>query len=115
MTGVQTCALPISTTGSTQASLGRRTVQGPNGWASLGFGNVPDPTQSRQSILPTSSQLNGGAVIAGVFTPGALDPIPRTFFGLPVIGAMFHNYTNTGVASLYGGVIPHKYTRLIQP
>ena len=97
-----------TTTGSTQASLGRRTVQGPNGWASLGFGAalaVPAVGQSQQSITPTSSSLNGGA----------LDVVPRTFFGLPVIGAMFHNYTNTGVASLYGGVIPHKYTRLIQP
>ena len=94
-----------TTTGSTQASLGRRIVQGPNGWASLGFGATADAAQSRQSITPTSSSLNGGVA----------DVVPRTFFGLPVIGAMFHNYTNTGVASLYGGVIPHKYTRLIRP
>ena len=105
-----------TTTGAPFATFSRRTLQGPNGWASFGFGAalVVGSGQSQQSMTPASSQLNGGALVAGVFTPGAFDAIPRTHFGLPVIGAMFHNYTNTGVASSYGGVIPHKYTRLVQ-
>ena len=92
-----------TTTGATLASLGRRNLQGPNGWAALGLGFTGTPTQSQQSIQPTSSSLNG-----------IPDAVPRIFYGLPVIGAMFHNYTNSGVASSYGGVIPHKYTRFIQ-
>ena len=92
-----------TTTGSAFASLGRRTLQGPNGWAALNLGFTGIATQSQQSITPLSSSLNGIA-----------DAVPRTYFGLPVIGAMFHNYTNAGVASSYGGVIPHKYTRFIQ-
>ena len=39
--------------------------------------------------------------------------VTGTHFGLPVIGAMFHNYTNASVSSAYGGVIPHRYTRTI--
>ena len=93
-----------TTTGSTLVSLGRRSLQGPNGWAALGFGATAIATQAQQSITAVTSRLNGGA----------LDAPARTFFGLPVIGAMFHNYTNSGVASSYGGVIPHKYTRLVQ-
>ena len=92
-----------TTTGAPFATFSRRTLQGPNGWASFGFGATATPTQSQQSMTPLTSSLNGVA-----------DVVPRVHFGLPVIGAMFHNYTNTGVASSYGGVIPHKFTRLIQ-
>ena len=92
-----------TTTGAAFATLSRRVLQGPNGWAFLAFGLTSLASQAQQSMTPTSSSLNGAA-----------DLVPRTHFGLPVIGAMFHNYTNSGVASSYGGVIPHKYTRLIQ-
>ena len=80
----------------------RRTLQGPNGWAMLIYGGT-GATQTQQSITPLSATLNGVAIVGGT----------GTHFGLPIIGAMFHNYTNTGVASSYGGVIPHKYTRNI--
>ena len=93
-------------TGAAFATLSRRVLQGPNGWAFLGFGATTLPSQSQQSMTPTSATLAGSAA-----APVA---IPGVHFGLPVIGAMFHNYTNSGVASSYGGVIPHKYTRNIQ-
>ena len=89
-------------TGSTFASLGRRTVQGPNGWATLAFGNNGLAIQGNQAIRPNVSRLNG-----------VTDLVSRTYFGLPVVGTAFHNYTNAGVASSYGGVIPHAYTRFI--
>lgn len=93
-----------TTTGAAFATLSRRVLQGPNGWAFLGFGNVADATQTQQSITPVSTSLNGVA-----------DAVPRVHFGLPVIGAMFHNYTNNALGtSQFGGVLPHKYTRLIQ-
>ena len=63
--------------------------------------------QLPQSITPLSVTLNGVAVVDGSSSGTG------THFGLPVIGAMFHNYTNAGIASSYGGVIPHKYTRNI--
>jgi hypothetical protein len=94
-----------TSTGAAFATLGRRVLQGPNGWAVLGFGATALATQSQQSMTPLSATLNGTAVVL---------PANGTHFGLPVIGAMFHNYTNTGVASSYGGVIPHKFTRNIQ-
>ena len=91
-------SITATTTGAGFATLSRRTIQGPNGWLSIGFGAFGDAAQTQQSITPLSATLNGVAVNG-------------THFGLPVIGAMFHNYTNTGVASAYGGVIPHKYSR----
>jgi hypothetical protein len=90
------------TTGSTAATLSRRAVQGPNGWAQLAFG-ASALTQNQQVIRSFSSALNG-----------VPDAVSRSFFGLPVIGEMYHSYTNTGVTSSYGGVITHKYTRFIQ-
>jgi hypothetical protein len=95
-------AVGATTTGAAGATLSRRVLQGPNGWAIIGFGGTTDPIsgQAQQSITPLSATLNGVAV-AG------------THFGLPIIGAMFHNYTNSGVNSIYGGVIPHRYTRNI--
>ena len=92
-----------TTTGAPFATFSRRNLQGPNGWAVFGFGATGLASQASQSITPVSSSLNGVA-----------DVVPRTHFGLPVIGAMFHNYTNAGVASSYGGVIPHKFTRRIE-
>jgi hypothetical protein len=77
-------------------------VQGPNGWAQLAFG-ASALTQNQQVIRSFSSALNG-----------VPDAVSRSFFGLPVIGEMYHSYTNTGVTSSYGGVITHKYTRFIQ-
>ena len=91
-----------TSTGAAFATLSRRVLQGPNGWAFLGFGTT-DPSQAQQSITPASSSLNGVA-----------DAVPRTHYGLPIIGTMFHNYTNSGVASAYGGVLPHKFTRDIR-
>ena len=93
-------AIGATTTGAANTTFSRRGVQGPNGWAFMAFGATGQAIQTQQSITPLSATLNG-VVING------------THYGLPVIGAMFHNYTNTGVASSYGGVIPHKYTRNI--
>ena len=93
-------SLGATTTGAANATFSRRTLQGPNGWGRLNFGATTTDSQAAQSIAPLSATLNGVAVIG-------------THFGLPVIGTMFHNYSNTGVASLYGGVIPHKYSRKI--
>lgn len=91
-----------TTTGAAFATFSRRGLQGPNGWAAISFGATTSTTagQTQQSLTPLSATLNGVA-------------IPGTHFGLPLIGAMFHNYTNTGVLSSYGSVIPHKYTRNI--
>ena len=89
-----------TSTGRSAVTLGRRDLQGPNGWAILRFGETGSNAQAQQSITPLSATLNGVAIIG-------------THFGLPVIGAMFHNYTNTGVNSAYGGVIPHKFTRSV--
>jgi hypothetical protein len=97
-----------TTTGAAFATLSRRVLQGPNGWAFLGFGATtavapavaPQPSQS---ITPAASRLNGVA-----------DAVARTHYGLPIIGTSFHNFTNTGVASAYGGVMSHKYTRDIR-
>ena len=83
-------------------TLSRRTRQGPNGWAMLIYGGN-GASQTQQSITPLSASLNGVTIVGAT----------GTHFGLPIIGAMFHNYTNTGVASSYGGVIPHKYTRSV--
>ena len=83
----------------------RRTLQGPNGWAALDFGATTStiPGQAQQSITPLRATLNGATFVDGT----------GTHFGLPAIGAMFHNYTNASVASAYGGVIPHRYARTI--
>jgi hypothetical protein len=95
-------ATTATTVGSSSVTLSRRGLQGPNGWAIIGFGGTTDPIsgQAQQSITPLSATFNGVAV-------------GGTHFGLPIIGAMFHNYTNSGVNSSYGGVIPHRYTRNI--
>jgi hypothetical protein len=104
-----------TTTGAAFATLSRRVLQGPNGWAFLGFGATfvlntvpaivagPQPTQS---IASTTSSLNG--------VVDAAPNVPRIAYGMPVIGTAFHNFTNSGVASAYGGVVPHKFTRAIR-
>ncbi|MEQ1518508.1 MAG: hypothetical protein ABL931_18665, partial [Usitatibacteraceae bacterium] len=105
-TQLQGAATAFAATGATttgvSGTLSRRGLQGPNGWAIIGFGATTDPIagQAQQSITPLSATLNGAAV-------------GGTHFGLPIIGAMFHNYTNSGVNASYGGVIPHRYTRSI--
>ena len=97
-------ASTATTTGAAFATQSRRVLQGPNGWAFLGFGaTLANIGQDQQSLPSQSSSLNGVA-----------DPVARTFFGLPVIGAMFHNYARAGIATQFGGVIPHKYTRDIR-
>ncbi len=93
-----------TTTGSTRVTRSRQALQGPNGWAFLSFGNIGQATQSNQVMTPVNSSLNG-----------APDLVVRRYFGLPVIGTSFHNFTNSGVASAYGGVIPHVYGRFISP
>ena len=94
-------ATGATTTGAAFATLSRRVLQGPNGWAFLGFGATALAVQAKQVLTPAGSALNGVA-----------DAAPfRSTYGLPVIGTAFHNYTNSGVASAFGGVIPHKFTR----
>ena len=98
-------SIGATSTGAVGATFSRRTVQGPNGWAALDFGatNTATAGQGAQSITPLRATLNGVAFVGGT----------GTHFGLPVIGAMFHNYTNASVSSAYGGVIPHRYVRTI--
>ena len=73
-------------------------------------------TRARQQLIPTSNTFNGTAFgTAPYTTASAVDAtlfIGRTY-GLPTVGFMVHNYSRTGVASTYGGVIQHKFTRLI--
>ena len=76
-------------------------TQGPNGWFLMSFNSVAAPAQ--RTIPPT-------AFVATGVTPV---PVTGVMVGLPVIGAMFHNFNRTGVVSNYGGVIGHKYTRQI--
>ena len=101
-------ASTATTTGAAFATFSRRVPQspknGPNGWAFLGFGaTTAGIGQDQQSLTSATSSLNGVA-----------DAVPRTYYGLPIIGTMFHNYSRVGINSAYGGVIPHKYTRDIR-
>jgi hypothetical protein len=86
--------------GRTTPSL--RSTQGPNGWMAMNFASVV------QTLIPASAtfQALGAAPVAMV--SGAHN-------GLPVVGAMLHNYKSTGIVSLYGGVVDHKYTRNVTP
>ena len=105
-----------TTTGAAFATLGRRVLQGPNGWAFLGFGATGTAPQAKQVLSPASSSLNGTADPASVppVAPATIPTGVRSTYGMPVIGTAFHNFTNTGVASAYGGVVPHKFTRDIR-
>jgi hypothetical protein len=78
-----------------------RGTQGPNGWLVMNF------DKDTQLLRPVSAVLTIGGVPA---------PVPLGYGrhnGMPVIGAMVHNYRNTGVASLYGSVVEHRFTRSI--
>ncbi len=91
----------LSTPGSlTTPSL--RATNGPNGWLLFSFNSNVAPAIQR-TVAPLAATLNGVALVSGVHV------------GLPVVGAMFHNFNRTGVVSQYGGVIPHRYTRQILP
>jgi hypothetical protein len=79
--------------------------QGPNGWMSMNFVTA---IQFLQPATGSITPLGGAAVPFGAAPSGRHN-------GLPVIGAMLHNYTNTGVVSKYGGVVDHKFTRSITP
>ncbi len=79
-----------------------RSTQGPNGWLLMSFQANLAPAIQR-TIAPTAATINGVAAVSGVHV------------GLPVIGAMFHNYNRAGVVSTYGGVVGHRYTRQILP
>lgn len=82
-----------------------RSTQGPNGFMVMSFNGAV-----QQLLAPagqtTRTQLGGApTVLAG----------QATYFGMPVIGAMLHNYQNAGVVSRYGGVVEHRYDRRIAP
>ncbi len=88
---------------STTPSLRGR--QGPNGRFSMTF------NMDIQGLTPMAATLTALGITEA---PVAVMPPPR-HNGMPVIGAMVHMYRNTGVASRYGGVIEHTYTRKINP
>lgn len=103
-----------NSTAGTRTSVAAGTVQGANGWFLMSF-----QTRARQRLVPASATLNGVA-IAGVGGASVqIDPVSMmplvigAHYGLPVVGSMFHNYNRSGVVSTYGGVITHKFTRLI--
>ncbi len=78
-------------------------LQGPNGRFVMKF------NAAWQHLTPLSAtKLAMGNLAPVAFNFG-------THNGMPVIGAMVHNYLNTGVASRYGGVIDHKFTRSVNP
>lgn len=79
-------------------------TQGPNGWMSMNF------SAAVQSLTPVTATF---ASLATPMAPTALAGTAAVHHGLPVVGMMLHNYKSTGVVSLYGGVIDHKYSRLI--
>ncbi len=90
------------TTAVAPATPALRGSQGPNGWFLMSFNG---PFQALQPVSGSVTPLGGVAV---PFVSGRHN-------GLPVIGAMVHNYKNTGVVSVYGGVVDHKFTRNIAP
>jgi len=104
---IQTFATNANTTAGTRTSVASGTVQGANGWFFMSF-NV----RTRQYLMPATSALNGTAFAVGGASATAGLTI-GTHYGLPVVGFAVHNYTRTGVVSNYGGVLGHKYTRLI--
>jgi len=89
-----------------------RGTQGPNGWFLMNFNHpVVAGASNTQALVPTGGGITalGGALVAFGAAPSG------SHFGLPVVGAMVHNYKNTGVVSQYGGVIDHKFTRSVTP
>jgi hypothetical protein len=103
ISALQTIVNGTTTTpgGRTTPSL-RGSNNGPNGWFSMNFNGAA------QGLTPVSA------------TTAALGAAPAAMVqgrhnGLPVIGAMVHNYSASGVTSKYGGVIDHRYLRTITP
>ncbi len=92
-------------------SPGLRGTQGPNGWMLMNFNSVLPVinTQAMQPVGGGTIAFPGGALTAFGAAPSGLHR------GLPVVGAMVHNYKNTGVVSTYGAVVDHKFTRSINP
>ena len=109
---IQSFASNANTTAGTRTSVASGTVQGANGWFFMSFNN-----RAVQRLQPTvaGSVLFNGAVVAGLNTPSATNPTLNIggHYGLPVIGFAVHNYNRATVGSLYGGVLNHKFTRLI--
>lgn len=107
---IQAFASAANTTAGTRTSVASGTVQGANGWFFMSFN-----TRAVQRLRPAPGAVTfNGAVVAGVngasATPGLFI---GDHYGLPVVGFGVHNYTRTGVVSNYGGVLNHKFTRLI--
>ena len=74
------------------------------GWLRMGF------TAPTQTIAGATSGANT------IVTPLGLGPAAAaayTYNGLPVIGAMFQSYVNTGTVANFGGTSTHRYTRSI--
>ena len=109
----QAFATAANTTAGTRTSVASGTVQGANGWLYMSFAD-----RTRQYLYPLTATLNGAALPVALFTT-IVAPSPNaglisgTHYGLPVIGFAVHNYTRTGVVSNYGGVLNHKFSRLI--
>ena len=85
------------------------TTQGPNGWLSMNF------TTPTQGLTPLSGSITSLSGVTVAFVPTSGPTSSGRHNGLPVVGAMLHNYRSTGVVSLYGGVVDHKFTRSINP
>lgn len=94
--GVQQFAQNATSTTGPKVTPSLAGTQGPNGWFLMSFNGAA------QRITPVAATFAGAAV-------------PGVHIGMPVVGAMLNNYTNTATAgSLYGSVIGHRYTRNIQ-
>ncbi len=94
-----------------------RGTQGPNGWMVINFNfpNGSNPPSSLATNLQALDPTSGSTTALGAApVPFGAAPSGR-HFGLPVVGAMVHNYKNTGVVSTYGAAVDHKFTRLINP
>jgi len=101
----------------TLTSIASGTSVGPNGWFYMAFQN-----RVRQRLIPATASFNGAALTVGTGVPATGNSvIPTTggflsigvHYGLPVIGMMVHNYGSSTLTSQFGGVVPHKYTRMI--
>lgn len=102
VSGVQAFAASATSTTGPKVTPSLAGTQGPNGWFLMSFNGTA------QRITPAAGQAS--FTVGGVTTV-----IPGAHIGMPVVGAMLNNYTNTATAgSLYGSVIPHRFTRNIQ-
>ena len=107
---IQAFATGARTTAGTRTSVASGTQQGPNGFFYMSFAD-----RTKQKLQPLAGTVTfNGAAVAGVGGASAVVPLTiGAHYGLPVIGFAVHNYTRAGVVSNYGGVLNHKYTRLI--